>query len=222
MEYIFNDRPHLYMWSHCVPQCPPLCLRLAASLRAELNHLHATAIEHIKQIHLKENSVAKRELEKAMEHSHQQVTVTVSSFSSGVRVSRATDCFLSHFLSMSSFSRNKSSWSACPTCSRRCVPVATASPTWTTRSTLWTRPSTLWPESWSWRAKRFWGSAARPTIRLGTSRSKLHIHRMGNIPIHCYYYRWCRTKLWLNSNWPRCRKLILIWLTSCGNNHLNI
>ncbi|XP_069377451.1 protein FAM184A-like isoform X2 [Paralichthys olivaceus] len=43
-----------------------------ASLRAELNHLHATAIEHVKQIHLKENSVAKRELEKAMEHSHQQ------------------------------------------------------------------------------------------------------------------------------------------------------
>uniref|UniRef100_A0A665W2F0 Zgc:85722 n=1 Tax=Echeneis naucrates TaxID=173247 RepID=A0A665W2F0_ECHNA len=34
-----------------------------ASLRAELNHLHATAIEHLKQIHLKENSTAKRELE---------------------------------------------------------------------------------------------------------------------------------------------------------------
>ncbi|XP_013875474.1 protein FAM184A isoform X2 [Austrofundulus limnaeus] len=43
-----------------------------ASLRAELNHLHATAIEHLKQIHLKENNVAKRELEKAMEHSHKQ------------------------------------------------------------------------------------------------------------------------------------------------------
>ncbi|XP_027863401.1 protein FAM184A isoform X4 [Xiphophorus couchianus] len=43
-----------------------------ASLRAELNHLHATAIEHLKQIHLKENNAAKRELEKAMEHSHQQ------------------------------------------------------------------------------------------------------------------------------------------------------
>ncbi|XP_054627978.1 protein FAM184A-like isoform X4 [Dunckerocampus dactyliophorus] len=43
-----------------------------ASLRAELNHLHATAIEHLKQIHMKENSSAKRELEKAMEHSHQQ------------------------------------------------------------------------------------------------------------------------------------------------------
>ncbi|XP_047211036.1 protein FAM184A-like isoform X3 [Girardinichthys multiradiatus] len=43
-----------------------------ASLRAELNHLHATAIEHLKQIHLKEKSAAKRELDKAMEHSHQQ------------------------------------------------------------------------------------------------------------------------------------------------------
>uniref|UniRef100_A0A3B3WCN8 Protein FAM184A/B N-terminal domain-containing protein n=1 Tax=Poecilia mexicana TaxID=48701 RepID=A0A3B3WCN8_9TELE len=38
-----------------------------ASLRAELNHLHATAIEHLKQIHLKENSTAKRELEKEQE-----------------------------------------------------------------------------------------------------------------------------------------------------------
>uniref|UniRef100_A0AAQ6IEA1 Protein FAM184A/B N-terminal domain-containing protein n=1 Tax=Anabas testudineus TaxID=64144 RepID=A0AAQ6IEA1_ANATE len=43
-----------------------------ASLRAELNHLHAAAIEHLKQIHLKENSAAKRELEKAIEASHQQ------------------------------------------------------------------------------------------------------------------------------------------------------
>ncbi|XP_038575631.1 protein FAM184A-like isoform X4 [Micropterus salmoides] len=43
-----------------------------ASLRAELNHLHATAIEHLKQIHLKDNTAIKRELEKAMEHSHQQ------------------------------------------------------------------------------------------------------------------------------------------------------
>ncbi|CAG06666.1 unnamed protein product [Tetraodon nigroviridis] len=43
-----------------------------ASLRAELNHLHASSIEHLKQIHLKENSAAKRELESAMEHSHKQ------------------------------------------------------------------------------------------------------------------------------------------------------
>uniref|UniRef100_A0A3B4FEU8 Protein FAM184A-like n=1 Tax=Pundamilia nyererei TaxID=303518 RepID=A0A3B4FEU8_9CICH len=35
-----------------------------ASLRAELNHLHATAIEHLKQIHLKEHAATKRELEK--------------------------------------------------------------------------------------------------------------------------------------------------------------
>uniref|UniRef100_A0A668TP79 Protein FAM184A/B N-terminal domain-containing protein n=1 Tax=Oreochromis aureus TaxID=47969 RepID=A0A668TP79_OREAU len=35
-----------------------------ASLRAELNHLHATAIEHLKQIHLKEHTATKRELEK--------------------------------------------------------------------------------------------------------------------------------------------------------------
>lgn len=52
-----------------------LSLSLAASLRAELNHLHATSIEHLKQIHLKENTAAKRELENAMEHSHKQVTV---------------------------------------------------------------------------------------------------------------------------------------------------
>ncbi|CAI5638165.1 unnamed protein product [Oreochromis niloticus] len=43
-----------------------------ASLRAELNHLHATAIEHLKQIHLKEHTATKRELEKAMEHSQKQ------------------------------------------------------------------------------------------------------------------------------------------------------
>lgn len=52
-----------------------VCLSLiSASLRAELNHLHATSIEHLKQIHLKENNAAKRELENAMEHSHKQVT----------------------------------------------------------------------------------------------------------------------------------------------------
>ncbi|XP_037618439.1 protein FAM184A-like isoform X3 [Sebastes umbrosus] len=43
-----------------------------ASLRAELNHLHAASIEHLKQIHLKENHSAKRDLENAMEHSRQQ------------------------------------------------------------------------------------------------------------------------------------------------------
>uniref|UniRef100_A0A8C9YWB0 Family with sequence similarity 184 member Aa n=1 Tax=Sander lucioperca TaxID=283035 RepID=A0A8C9YWB0_SANLU len=38
-----------------------------ASLRAELNHIHAASIEHLKQIHLKENTSAKRDLEKEQE-----------------------------------------------------------------------------------------------------------------------------------------------------------
>ncbi|XP_057677290.1 protein FAM184A-like isoform X2 [Corythoichthys intestinalis] len=67
-----------------------------ASLRAELNHLHATAIEHLKQIHLKENSNAKRELEKAMEQSRQQeqeLLVRISDFQAEVlsRSNRITD-----------------------------------------------------------------------------------------------------------------------------------
>uniref|UniRef100_A0A8C5FUF2 Protein FAM184A/B N-terminal domain-containing protein n=1 Tax=Gadus morhua TaxID=8049 RepID=A0A8C5FUF2_GADMO len=45
---------------------------MLASLRSELNHLHATAVEHLKQIHLKENSVAKKELENTLHHSHEQ------------------------------------------------------------------------------------------------------------------------------------------------------
>lgn len=48
-------------------------LRPAASLRAELNHLHAASIEHLKQLHHKDSHSVKRELEKAMEHSRQQV-----------------------------------------------------------------------------------------------------------------------------------------------------
>ncbi|XP_077587322.1 protein FAM184A isoform X6 [Stigmatopora nigra] len=67
-----------------------------ASLRAELNHLHATAIEHLRQIHLKENSHAKRELEKAMEQSRQQeqeLVVRISDFQTEVlsRSHRITD-----------------------------------------------------------------------------------------------------------------------------------
>ncbi|KAM9334204.1 protein FAM184A-like isoform 1-T1 [Symphorus nematophorus] len=67
-----------------------------ASLRAELNHLHATAIEHLKQIHLKENTAAKRELEKAMEHSHkqeQELLVRISDLQAEVcsRSNRITD-----------------------------------------------------------------------------------------------------------------------------------
>uniref|UniRef100_A0A3Q2XJS0 Family with sequence similarity 184 member Aa n=1 Tax=Hippocampus comes TaxID=109280 RepID=A0A3Q2XJS0_HIPCM len=59
-----------------------------ASLRAELNHLHATAIEHLKQIHLKENSTAKRELEK-----EQELLVRISDLQADVcsRNNRITD-----------------------------------------------------------------------------------------------------------------------------------
>ncbi|KAJ7991286.1 hypothetical protein DPEC_G00295750 [Dallia pectoralis] len=45
---------------------------MLASLRSELNHLHATAIEHLRQIHLKENTTAKLKLEGALEQSQQQ------------------------------------------------------------------------------------------------------------------------------------------------------
>uniref|UniRef100_A0A7N8X4V5 Uncharacterized LOC113127602 n=1 Tax=Mastacembelus armatus TaxID=205130 RepID=A0A7N8X4V5_9TELE len=67
-----------------------------ASLRAELNHLHAAAIEHLKQIHLKENTAVKRDLENAMEHSHQQeqeLLVRISDLQAEVcsRSNRITD-----------------------------------------------------------------------------------------------------------------------------------
>ncbi|XP_019899959.2 protein FAM184A isoform X1 [Esox lucius] len=45
---------------------------MLASLRSELNHLHATAIEHLRQIHLKDNTAAKLKLEGALEQSQQQ------------------------------------------------------------------------------------------------------------------------------------------------------
>ncbi|XP_076834583.1 protein FAM184A isoform X1 [Brachyhypopomus gauderio] len=40
---------------------------MLASLRSELNHLHATAIEHLRQVHLQENTAAKRELDNTLE-----------------------------------------------------------------------------------------------------------------------------------------------------------
>lgn len=45
---------------------------MLASLRSELNHLHATAVEHMRQVHLKENTTAKLQLEGALEHSKKQ------------------------------------------------------------------------------------------------------------------------------------------------------
>ncbi|KAK1793134.1 hypothetical protein P4O66_011540, partial [Electrophorus voltai] len=44
---------------------------MLASLRSELNHLHATAIEHLRQVHLQENTAAKRELDNTLEHCKQ-------------------------------------------------------------------------------------------------------------------------------------------------------
>lgn len=107
----------------------------AASLRAELNHLHATALEHLKQIHLKENSATKQELETSMELSHKQVRVRRI-------LLMAPSCSSPTTLSYAP-SRNRSFSLRSQTCRRRCVPVATASPIWTMRSTLLTRPSVL-------------------------------------------------------------------------------
>lgn len=46
---------------------------LSASLRSELNHLHASAIEHMRHTHQQETAAAKQELEKALEQSRVQV-----------------------------------------------------------------------------------------------------------------------------------------------------
>ncbi|AWP20363.1 putative protein FAM184A-like [Scophthalmus maximus] len=42
------------------------------SLRSELNHIHASAIEHLRQTHQQESAVAKVELEKTLEHNRIQ------------------------------------------------------------------------------------------------------------------------------------------------------
>uniref|UniRef100_A0A8C2E0C1 Zgc:85722 n=1 Tax=Cyprinus carpio TaxID=7962 RepID=A0A8C2E0C1_CYPCA len=46
---------------------------MLASLRSELNHLHATAIEHLRQVHFKENNAAKRELDDTIERCKEHV-----------------------------------------------------------------------------------------------------------------------------------------------------
>ncbi|MEQ2278011.1 hypothetical protein XENORESO_011064, partial [Xenotaenia resolanae] len=43
------------------------------SLRSELNHIHASAIEHLRQTHHQESAAAKTELEKALEDNRTQV-----------------------------------------------------------------------------------------------------------------------------------------------------
>lgn len=45
----------------------------SASLRSELNHIHASAIEHLRQNHQQESAVAKVELEKTLENNRIQV-----------------------------------------------------------------------------------------------------------------------------------------------------
>ncbi|XP_033872821.3 protein FAM184A-like isoform X2 [Acipenser ruthenus] len=45
---------------------------MLASLRSELNHLHASAIEHLRQTHQQETAAAKLELENALEQSRRQ------------------------------------------------------------------------------------------------------------------------------------------------------
>uniref|UniRef100_A0A4W5N0C0 Family with sequence similarity 184 member A n=1 Tax=Hucho hucho TaxID=62062 RepID=A0A4W5N0C0_9TELE len=45
---------------------------MLASLRSELNHLHASAIEHLRQTHQQETAAAKLELENALENSRTQ------------------------------------------------------------------------------------------------------------------------------------------------------
>ncbi len=47
-----------------------------ASLRSELNHLHASAIEHLRQVHLKENNAAKRELDDTIERCKEHVSIS--------------------------------------------------------------------------------------------------------------------------------------------------
>uniref|UniRef100_A0A8C4EFD0 Family with sequence similarity 184 member Ab n=1 Tax=Dicentrarchus labrax TaxID=13489 RepID=A0A8C4EFD0_DICLA len=45
---------------------------MLASLRSELNHIHASAIEHLRQTHQQESAAAKKELEKTLENNRTQ------------------------------------------------------------------------------------------------------------------------------------------------------
>lgn len=57
----------------CWPINSSLTFRPAASLRSELNHIHASAIEHLRQTHHQEAAAAKAELEKTLENNRTQV-----------------------------------------------------------------------------------------------------------------------------------------------------
>lgn len=56
--------PDIHVFDHIFP---------SASLRSELNHIHASAIEHLRQTHQHESAAAKAELEKTIENNRTQV-----------------------------------------------------------------------------------------------------------------------------------------------------
>lgn len=55
------------------PVAPFIWVPSPASLRSELNHIHASAIEHLRQTHHQESAAAKMELEKTLDSSRTQV-----------------------------------------------------------------------------------------------------------------------------------------------------
>lgn len=58
-------------------QC--ILLFCLASLRSELNHIHASAIEHLRQTHHQESAAAKAELEKTLDNNRTQVLNQIKS-----------------------------------------------------------------------------------------------------------------------------------------------
>lgn len=70
--------PGIVLFFHSLSLSLSLVL-LSASLRSELNHLHASAIEHMRQTHQQETAAAKQELERALEQSRVQVNFIHSS-----------------------------------------------------------------------------------------------------------------------------------------------
>lgn len=75
---IFNSAPDSRSSPWNSPVFHSLCLSLSlvllsASLRSELNHLHASAIEHMRQTHQQETAAAKQEVENALEQSRAKV-----------------------------------------------------------------------------------------------------------------------------------------------------
>lgn len=59
---------HSFLFRCFIRFCP-----IPASLRSELNHIHASAIEHLRQTHCQESAAAKMQLEKTLETNRTQV-----------------------------------------------------------------------------------------------------------------------------------------------------